>query len=215
MSVEETSPTTGALALALSKAQGLIEGAKKDRLNPHFRSSYADLASVWDACREPLSKNEIAVVQTTRPSDAGVIVVTTLMHSSGEWIRGELFLPVTKNDAQGYGSALTYARRYGLAAIVGVAPEDGDAEGAVRGGKAPEAPGSQPRNVTADTVRLIGAIRAELRMARTGAAFKAIKQRMEDNRAHGLLTETDFQALVAEYSAALEAAKPKTIKEAS
>lgn len=119
------------LATALSKAQGQIKGAAKDSSNPFFKSKYADLSSVWEACREALSKNSLAVVQTNSPSDSGIIVVTTLMHSSGQWVQGELFMQPTKADPQGIGSTITYARRYALAAIVGVAPEDDDANAAV------------------------------------------------------------------------------------
>jgi len=115
------------LAAALAKAQGQIEGAKKDSLNPHFKSKYADLASVWDACREALSTNGLSVVQSAENSpDTGYGVTTLLLHHSGQWIRGTLHLRPTKDDPQGAGSALTYARRYALAAFVGIAPEDDD-----------------------------------------------------------------------------------------
>ena len=123
----KTSDSIKELATALAKAQASMAGAKKDSTNPHFRSKYADLASIWEACRDALTSNGIAVVQMTRATaEEAVIVETRLMHSSGEWIEGELLVPVTKADAQGFGSALTYARRYSLAAAVGVAPEDDD-----------------------------------------------------------------------------------------
>lgn len=132
VSVDDSkSPSIAALAAALSKAQGAIEAAKKDTANEFFKKPYADLASVWGACREPLSANGLAVVQTTKPSTEGITVVTTLLHSSGEWMRGELFMKPVKNDPQGIGSAITYARRYALAAMVGVAPDDDDGEGAM------------------------------------------------------------------------------------
>lgn len=119
------------LALALSKAQASMNNAKKDSKNPFFKSSYADLASVWDAAREPLSSNELAIMQTTIPSDKDeVIVETILAHSSGQWISSVLALPVSKADSQGYGSALTYARRYGLSSMVGVAPAEDDGNAA-------------------------------------------------------------------------------------
>ncbi len=122
-----TSEQINEVATALAKAQGMITGALKDSTNPHFKSSYADLASIWDACRSALSSNGLAVVQMTDKSDKDeVIVVTRIMHSSGQWIEGTLALPVSKADAQGYGSALTYARRYGLAAAVGIAQVDDD-----------------------------------------------------------------------------------------
>jgi len=123
-------PEIGKLALALSKAQGAITGALKDSTNPFFKSNYADLGNVLAACRGPLSKNELAVIQTTEPSDTSVVVVTTLVHSSGQWIRGRLQMRPTKPDPQGIGSALTYCRRYSYAAIVGVAQIDDDANNA-------------------------------------------------------------------------------------
>lgn len=119
------------LAAALSKAQGEITGALKDSSNPFFKSKYADLASCWDACRKQLSANGLSVIQTTEVfSDDRLVLVTTLAHNSGQWVRG--FLPVLTKDAspQAQGSGLTYARRYALAAIVGLAQIDDDAEAA-------------------------------------------------------------------------------------
>lgn len=122
----------GKLALALSKAQGEMKGAVKDAANPFYKANYADLASVWDACRKALSSNELAVIQSSIVKDSGEIMVrTVLAHSSGEFIEG--FLPVMVGDkatAQQMGSAITYARRYALAAMVGVAPEDDDGNAA-------------------------------------------------------------------------------------
>jgi hypothetical protein len=141
----QRSETIGKLAEALAKAQGKIKGALKDSENPYFKSRYADLAAVWDACREPLSENGLSVIQTTyvvvqrdeaEPHNALSPVVhleTTLCHSTGEWVSGDLPIKPVKDDPQGMGSALTYARRYGLSAIVGIAPEDDD--GNVASGK--------------------------------------------------------------------------------
>jgi hypothetical protein len=124
-------PPIADLAAALCKAQAEMEGAKKDATNPHFKTNYADLASVWAAIREPLTKNGLAVVQLLRSIQGGVEVETILLHSSGQQISDVFAVPATKNDAQGYGSAATYARRYALMAMVGVAPEDDDGNGAV------------------------------------------------------------------------------------
>lgn len=124
------SESIGALAGALSKAQAEIRGAVKDTANPFFKSKYADLSSVWEACREPLAKNGLSIVQTNRAGEGRVIVETLLMHASGEWISGELDMRPVKDDPQGVGSAITYARRYALAAMVGVAPEDDDGNAA-------------------------------------------------------------------------------------
>ncbi len=129
--MSEQSDTLGALAKSLAAAQRVMHGAKKDSDNPAFRSRYADLESIWTACREPLASNGLAVIQTTEPQGLeGVTVVTTLVHESGEWIRGRYFCPCTKKDAHGFGSATTYARRFALAAIVGICPSDDDGNGA-------------------------------------------------------------------------------------
>jgi len=118
------------LASALSKAQGQIEGAKKDKANPFFKSVYADLASVWDACRKPLSDNGLSVTQCPEEADNGIAIETMLLHSSGQWIKSRYTMPVSKLDAQAVGSAITYARRYALSAVVGIAPEDDDGNAA-------------------------------------------------------------------------------------
>jgi hypothetical protein len=118
------------IAAALAKAQSVITGAVKDKTNPHFKNDYADLASVWDACRKPLTDNGLSVAQTAATEDGRVGVTTILLHSSGQWIRDTLVMKPTKDDPQGVGSCITYARRYALAAIVGVAPEDDDGNAA-------------------------------------------------------------------------------------
>lgn len=127
----KSSDTLAALAPAFAKAQGAIEGAMKDKTNPAFRSKYADLGACWDACRDELTRNGLSVIQAPQPCEDGVTIVTRLLHASGEWIEdGGLHLPATKKDAQGFGSAMTYARRYALCAMVGIAPEDDDGNAA-------------------------------------------------------------------------------------
>lgn len=146
------SETIGKIAEALSKAQGMMKGAVKDSQNPFFKQKYADLASVWDACREPLSKNGLSVTQTTRITDAGEpVIITTLMHSSGEWMSGELLVKPVKNDPQSIGSAITYGRRYALSAIVGIAPEDDDAESAQGRQHTEPAKAPEPKKKSEDT----------------------------------------------------------------
>lgn len=120
------------LFTALSKAQSEIRGAVKDSANPFFKSKYADLESVWEACRAALTSNGLSVIQTTEYQvEAGTCVVTTLGHSSGQWIKGTLPIMAIKNDPQGIGSAITYARRYALAGIVGIVQVDDDGESAM------------------------------------------------------------------------------------
>jgi len=119
------------LAKALSIVQGKLTYAKKDSANPFFKSKYADLESVWDACRDLLSANGLAVVQLPGEYFEGTMALTTIItHSSGEWISQQMSLPVTKPDAQGAGSALTYMRRYALAAAIGVVQADDDGNAA-------------------------------------------------------------------------------------
>lgn len=126
------------LATALSKAQGEMQAAIKDKINPFFKSSYADLGSVWDAARPVLSKYGLCVMQTTEmtPDGSRIIMVTTLAHTSGQWMKSFLPLNPAKNDSQGVGAAITYLRRYSLSAIVGVVcDDDDDGETAVGRGK--------------------------------------------------------------------------------
>lgn len=132
--MSEQSEQINELAGALSKAQGKITGALKDSANPFFKSKYADLASVWDACRAALSDNGLAVIQLTESDDSGVYVVTTLAHSSGQWVRSRLRLTPKDSTPQGMGSAITYGRRYALAAMVGVAQVDDDGNAASQNG---------------------------------------------------------------------------------
>lgn len=118
------------LAAALSKAQGEITHATRDSTNPYFNSRYADLASVWEACRGPLSRNGLAIIQSPSFNVGHVTVETTILHSSGQWQSSELTMVPVKSDPQGIGSAITYIRRYSLAAVVGVAPDDDDGNAA-------------------------------------------------------------------------------------
>jgi hypothetical protein len=120
------------LADALSKAQASFEGAKKDRNNPFFKSKYADLASILDAVRDAMGKNGLSFSQIPTKAEGDKIILQTLvMHKSGQWISGDYPVLVAKMDAQGLGSAITYARRYALQAMLGVAAEDDDGEAAM------------------------------------------------------------------------------------
>jgi hypothetical protein len=130
----KTSETIGKIALALLAAQRGITFAVKDSTNPHFKSKYADLGSVIDACKPALNEAGIAFMQMPAPSDPGTIALTTrLIHESGEWIESTATCPLPKNDPQGYGSANTYLRRYALAAAVGLYQDDDDGNAATKG----------------------------------------------------------------------------------
>lgn len=128
----EQSESIAALAGALALAQLEIGGAVKGKSNPAFKSKYADLSSVWDAWQAVGPAQGLAVIQLPGAYVDGRVTMTTIIaHKSGEWLRETLSIPLSKQDAQGYGSALTYARRYALAAFVGIAPEDDDGNAAV------------------------------------------------------------------------------------
>lgn len=117
------------LATALSKAQGVISPAIKDSKNGFFKSTYADLSSVWNACRDALSKNGLSIIQTMDFREGQNVLITTLAHSSGQWMRSFLSIITDKNNAQGLGSAITYLRRYALSAMVGITCSEDDDDG--------------------------------------------------------------------------------------
>lgn len=118
------------LSAALAKAQGAMKVAVFDRQNPHFKNRYASLAATIDAIRTPLADNGLSITQTTHVRDGAFVLITTLRHASGQWVASEYPLPIAAKP-QELGSALTYARRYSVAAIASIAADDDDdAEGA-------------------------------------------------------------------------------------
>ena len=127
----KTSEQINEIATALSKAQAEMTGAKKSSKNPFFKSSYSDLAAVCEAISGPFANHGLSYIQSPEFSEQYIQVITRIMHSSGQWIEGVVSLPPTKNDAQGYGSAITYGRRYGLQAMAGVPSVDDDGQAAV------------------------------------------------------------------------------------
>ena len=169
---QEMSGTISELAKALCKAQGKMKHAIKDANNPFFRSKYADLASVVEASRPALVENGLSVVQYTQ----GNVLYTMLLHSSGEWIRGHIDLKpmrqvkdagwVASEDPQSYGSCITYARRYGMAAITGTATEDDDGNAAT--GRTAGHAAEEKRSVDLDP-----AILATFEAAQTAEELKA------------------------------------------
>lgn len=126
------SDTINELAGALAKAQANTKGALKGSTNPHFKSKYADLESVVEACLPALNAAGIAVIQSPETDGQRVTVVTLLTHSSGQWVKGEASAEARDAGPQAIGSCITYLRRYALAAMAGVAPEDDDGEAAER-----------------------------------------------------------------------------------
>ena len=151
-----TSESIAALSAAMATAQGEMKPAIKDATNPHFKSKYADLASVFEAVRAPFKNNGLSVWQELGNADGGVTVTTRLVHKTGEWVEfGPLYVPAGKQDAQGLGSAATYARRYGLASALGVcADEDDDGNAATSGNGTGRLPaGPKPTNGAPWTIK--------------------------------------------------------------
>lgn len=129
-----------AASAAFVAAQKEFAPALKSSTNPHFKSKYADLAACVEAVLDALNNHNLAVIQRPKPHPGGVAIQTVFLHSSGYEIDGgTLELPASKQDPQGYGSAATYCRRYGLMAACGIAPEDDDGNAASQGKSKPAA----------------------------------------------------------------------------
>lgn len=127
MSKINRSTPSAEVSKAFVKASASVKIAIKNAVNPHLKNKYADLGAVQDACSDALQQNGLAVMQCPVPGEDGRLhLETMLVHESGEWISSELAMPLPKSDPQGYGSALTYARRYALAAMMGVTQDDED-----------------------------------------------------------------------------------------
>lgn len=139
------------LAAALSKAQGMMEAATANQENPFFKSSYANLNDVWNVCRAPLSSNGLAILQAVGLFEDGYALHTTLTHSSGQWFRSVYPLKPVKPDPQSFGACVTYARRFSLAALVGVSVTESDDDGndaAARPAQQSAQPKTQPKQAT-------------------------------------------------------------------
>jgi hypothetical protein len=142
------SENIGDLAAALAKAQAEVGTVHKDSANPFYKNSYASLAAVWEATRPILSKHQLSVVQMPSSDERGYYVETQLMHSSGQWIRSRTYMKPAKDDPQGIGSLISYARRYALQAVTMICPDDDDGEAAMgRNSNAPQKPVESPKPV--------------------------------------------------------------------
>lgn len=170
------------LAGALNKCQAQLEAAKKDATNPFFKSKYADLASVWEAIRKPLTDNGLSVSQLTLGNEGQVGVRTILMHTSGQWIQGTIWMKPTKPDPQGCGSTLTYARRYSLSGILGVIQDDDDGNAASK---------QQPKKEKKDPLRA----RKEALYKHLVGKGKKFENLMQANEWSQLYTDADIPDL--------------------
>lgn len=155
------SESIASISAAIAKAQHDVENASKNAKNPHFKSKYADLAELLNTVRPVFSSHNLAIVQMPSFVDGIASVETLISHSSGEWISSVCSAPVSKQDAQGVGSAITYLRRYSLAAMCGIAQEDDDANSDV--GHAPQVapkPQAKPEISSERLAKAIEAIQA-------------------------------------------------------
>ena len=186
------------LATALSAAQRLMEGAAKDSANPFFKSRYADLSSIWLAIREPLGAHGLSVIQMPAAEGSKITITTLLCHTSGQWISSELTMAGKDDSPQGIGSAITYARRYALAAMAGVAPEDDDAEGAQGRRQEPQrqerpaqlpAPEKPTRQVPAELVKVFERMMKE--PAHFNEACEMLMHKLEDEQGRDGMTKYD------------------------
>ncbi len=184
------------LAKALATVQGALQPAAKEAVNPHFRSKYADLPAVWDACRALLTKAGLSVVQMPVEAGAGRVGLTTmLLHASGEYISSTVSTALQNDNAQGVGSALTYLRRYSLAAMVGIVADDDD-----DGNKASE---PRPARTTYEPPRPQAAPHAAAKpngnpVARAMDLFNIARENGVQYRAPGKFKDMPPQALQAE-----------------
>lgn len=185
----ETSPSFGKIAEAIAAAQAEIDNAEKDATNPAFRSKYATLASVYNACRPALAKHKVAVIQVPFNLPEGDIGIATLLaHPSGEWIKGRLYCKPSKYDAHGVGSVLTYMRRYSLSAMVGVAPEDDDGNAGV--GKPSEQKAPPPRTAARqEAPEQSGGETEDAKRTRIQGAYNAISKEIAETLDHADLDD--------------------------
>lgn len=142
--MDEQSEEIGTLADAIVACQGDLQNVTSDAENPHFRNRYASLPHILDTVRPVLRKHGLAVIQLPTNEDARVGVRTILMHKSGQFLSSSYTVPTTRADPQQAGSAITYCRRYSLAAVLGIGQEDDDAEGASRSESRSAARSSRP-----------------------------------------------------------------------
>lgn len=195
MPATDTTAPAGAAA-ALVRAQREFGAALKSSDNPHFRTKYADLSACLDAVMDALNRHGLALVQKTHPDADGVAVETLLIHETGDTISGGILrVPAAKRDPQGFGSALTYARRYSLMAVCGIAPEDDDgnaATQAVRTAQAgrqrqPAQTPAQHAQAVADRVRAGDAAGAAAELAALpGDTLGPIWSRLDNDTAEAL-----------------------------
>lgn len=200
------------LVAALAKAQGKFQTAKFNKQNPHFKSKYADLSSIMDACRQPLSENGLMVMQYSEMIGEKLSLVTMIAHTSGQWIKSYLPLFPARMDSQSIGSCMTYAKRYSLSAMLGiVADEDheDDGETAVGRGKHVESPKkeaakkeNEPQKISTEQLKVLRSLEAKL----DDECHKSISNWMKSLNIDKLesVPVTKYQVFVAAFERAIQ-----------
>ena len=197
------------IAAALVKAQKAFGPALKSSSNPHFKSRYADLAACVEAVIDALNENGVFVTQRTHEWDGGVAVETVFVHESGEiWSAGILRIPAQKNDPQGYGSALTYARRYQLQAACGIAPEDDDGNAAQKTTKAQPKPDPKPAEAKKTGPEMVKVFVDAGLIPDTLDALEAVEKRLGHPLSHDV-SDADLAAIRAYYKELTDAKRKK------
>jgi hypothetical protein len=190
----QTSDNVDKLFVAIHAAQGAMRGATKDSKNPAFKSSYASLESVIDTARPALQSANLAFTQAPGALVDGAIEITTmLMHTSGQWLRSTLHVPLSKRDPQGVGSAITYGCRYALMATLGLPPVDDDGEAAMDRTPRP-APAKAPPPAATDSPAL-ATITAALKLCATPEALDDWCNADTNKVAFNALSDADYDTL--------------------
>ena len=189
------------IASALSKVQGQLKPAVKTSENPFFKSTYADLAAVWEVCRKLLAENNLSVVQTGCFENGLPYLRTLLLHTSGEWIDGLYELKPTKQDPQGMGSAVTYARRYSLAAMIGIVTEDDDANEA-----------SKPAKTFTKTVKIrekqnLQSVKEKIELVQNVAILEGIEENLKTSKLYKEEEKKELYAAIEKRKQNLEEAE--------
>ena len=203
----QKSESIAALAEALAAVQGEVENATKNSQNPHLKNRYADLAEILNTVRPVLSRHGLAVSQHPSYTDGHVHVETIMLHKSGEWMSSTISTPVQKSDPQGVGSACTYARRYSLAAIVGLSQEDDDGHAASKQPKQPARPApapaapAKPEPLITDSQRktlmaIYNGADRETRLSDANAHFRTIKPDWTDLKSFSEMTARQANWLI-------------------
>lgn len=194
------STTISALAKALSDFQGEVSAVPKESSNPFYKSKYAELSTIIAHAQKLLKKNGLSVSQLCNDGEDKVSVTTLLMHTSGEWLSGTITMKPSKPDPQGVGSAITYARRYSLSAILGLATEDDD-DGNVASGKTekPAPVSKQPEKKTEpvedESTKLLNKALEAIKKSATIEALDKIEQTANKYKDEGRITQQAFDKI--------------------